>query len=216
MPQVRTTAASDPDPRAASGPFYDLMAQMRACKEAETCPPLTSRSYYFEPNPATAHEWQASGLYLADIDRRVVFVCESPGPQFRSLNRSAPSRCWSKTGQDERFRQARDKHGFANCYLTNSVKCGVRTGSRHTDDELSRCRAFLVRELDLLEPLVAIGVGGNAYRTLRADVLPLIHSPPVLFEITHYSARGDVHSRWERGFAELHRLLSRLRPRGEW
>jgi hypothetical protein len=111
------------DPRDPTGPFADLMAQMRRCKEVSTCPPLTSRRYYFEPNPATAAEWQASGLYLDDIDRRVVFVCESPGPQFASINDSTPSRCWSKTGQDRRFHEAREKYGFAGCYITNSVKC---------------------------------------------------------------------------------------------
>ena len=204
------------DPRASPGPFSDLMAEIRQCKEAQTCPQLTSRRYYFEPNPITTHEWQASGFYLGDIYRRVVFVCESPGPQFASANETSPSRCWAKTAQDARFQEVRESHGFAGCYITNSVKCGVRAGSRHTDEELSACRVFLVRELDLLRPVVAVGMGANAYRTLRRDVLPILKSPPVLFEVTHYSARGDVRGRWEREFAELARLLIRLRPRSEW
>ena len=33
------------DPRAQSGPFADLMADIRKCKEAGTCPSLTSRTY---------------------------------------------------------------------------------------------------------------------------------------------------------------------------
>ena len=102
------------------------------------------------------------------------------------------------------------------CYITNSVKCGVRSGGRHSDDEVANCRRFLAQELHLLAPLVAVGMGGNAYRTLRQEVLPLLDCPPVVFEITHYSARGDVWSRWEREFAELSRLLTRLRPRAEW
>jgi uracil-DNA glycosylase family 4 len=191
------------------------MRKIRECKAAQTCPALSSRSYYFEPNPDTAPEWQASGRYLADIDRRVVFVCESPGPQFASENQAAPSRCWTKTAQDERFLRARQEYGFADCYITNSVKCGVRRGARYTDDELSSCRGFLVCELQLLQPLVAVGVGANAYRTLRRDVLPVLDSPPVLFQITHYSARGDVWARWKREFSELERLLGRLKPRSE-
>jgi hypothetical protein len=205
-----------PDPRAPASPFGKLMAQIHECKEARTCPRLTSRRYYFEPNPATVAEWQAAGLYLADIDHRVVFVCESPGPQFGSVNNATPSRCWAKTPQDERFRQAREKHGFADSYITNSVKCGVRTRGRHADAEVTACRGFLAQELQLLAPLVAVGMGGNAYRTLRLAVLPLLDCPPVIFEVTHYSARGDVWSRWESEFAELNRLLTRLRPRTEW
>ena len=205
-----------PDPRAEAGPFGRLMTQIRQCKAARTCPQLTSRRYYFEPNPTTATEWRGSGLYLADIDRRVVFVCESPGRQFSSINDVTPSRCWAKTPQDERFRQARERYGFANCYITNSVKCGVRTRGRHSDAEVAACRGFLAQELQLLAPLVAVGMGGNVYRTLRQEVLPLLDCPPVVFEIAHYSARGDVWSRWEREFAELSRLLTRLRPRVEW
>ena len=143
-------------------------------------------------------------------------MCESPGPQFASVNEAGPSRCWAKTTQDERFRRAREKYGFADCYITNIVKCGVRTGGRHTDDELAACRVFLARELELLRPLVAVGVGGNAYRTLRADILPVLDSPPVVFEITHYSACGNVRSRWERELTELRRLLGRLKLRAEW
>jgi uracil-DNA glycosylase family 4 len=208
-------AATRPDPRAASGGFHRLMTKIRACKKARTCPLLVSRSLYFEPNPVTVREWQASGAYLAGVDRRVVFVCESPGPRFRSRNETAPSRCWATTIQDERFRRARETYGFTNCYITNTVKCGPRRGARHTQRELNSCRGFLVRELELLQPSVAVGVGGNAYRTLREDVLPLLPCPPVLFQITHYSARRDLHARWKREFAELKRLLKRLKPRSE-
>jgi len=209
-------AKASADPRLSSGPFGDLMSRMRACKVARTCSSLTSRSYYFEPNPFTAEEWQESGVYFGKIDERVVFVCESPGPQFRSVNDARPSRCWAKSRQDERFRQARESHGFTNCYITNVVKCGVRAGGRHTDDELASCRPFLAEELELLHPLVVVGMGQNAYRTLRDDVLPLVNSPPVCFQMTHYSARGDIRSRWEREFTELKRLLGYLKPRSVW
>lgn len=210
-------AAQIPDPRVPSGPFHDLMTKIRACKKRGTCPCLTSRSYYFEPNPFTAREWQVEQhAYLSGIDRRVVFVCESPGRRFASKNEWPPSRCWAKTSQDERFRRARKRYGFINCYITNTVKCGVRRGARHTNEQLSACRDFLIRELKLLQPLVVLAVGGNAHRTLYQDIVPRLDPPPVLFRITHYSARGDLGSKWEREFAELERLLTRLKPRSDW
>ena len=143
----------------------------------------------------------------------MVFVCESPGRQFASHNEAAPSRCWARTGQDQRFREAREKYAYADCYITNTVKCGVRKGGRHTPAEVALCLRFLARELDLLKPLIAVGVGGNAYRTLRRDVRPRLKSPPVLFEITHYSARGDIWPRWESEFDELKHLLKCLKRR---
>ena len=219
--KVMTTTPGDqrtpsPDPRARSGPFRDLMTEIRTCKEARTCGCLKSRRYYFEPNFYTVREWQEAGVYLAGIDPRVVFVCESPGLQFASENDARPSRCWAKTPQDARFRQARETYGFMDCYITNTVKCGVRKRSQHGPDELASCRGFLLRELELLQPLVAVAMGGNAYQALRQYVLPRLHCPPVLFEITHYSARGDVRSKWQREFDELRRLLERLKPRSEW
>jgi len=208
--------ASRPDPRAHSGPFRDLMTEIRACKEARTCPSLISRRYYFEPNPATAEQWQEEGVYISGIDPRVVFVCESPGPQIPSKDDAEPLRCWAEGGRNERFREALKEYGFMNCYITNTVKCGPRRCTRHTKEELSSCRHFLVRELELIERLVVVGVGGNAYRTLRQDVRPHLGSPPVLFEITHYSARGDVWTRWESEFDELKQLLRRSKPRSKW
>ena len=204
------------DPRDSPGPFADLMAEIRDCKDARTCPSLRSRAYYFEPNADTIGEWHRDGLYLDELDRRVMFVCESPGPFVMTENDSSTIRCYAWTPQDRRFRAAREHFGFQHCYLTNSVKCGVRNGSSHTNAEIQACRAFLAQEIELVRPLVAVGVGNNAYRTLRRQVLPLLDSPPVLFQITHYSARGKVWDRWEAEFPELQRLLDRLCPRDQW
>jgi len=202
------------DPRDDIGAFGGLMREMRACKEARTCPMLTSPAYYFEPNPATTPEWRAAGLYTGPIDRRVAFVAESPGKQFASVNQPAPSTCWNKTPQDERFRRLREQYGFLNCYLTNSIKCGVRSGGRHTDAEMGTCRGFLVRELNLIRPCLILAVGGNAFRTLAEDVLPLLDFPAQIFRITHYSARRDVWARWHREFADVNSILGRVSGRG--
>jgi hypothetical protein len=73
----------------------------------------------------------------------------------------------------------------------------------------------LVRELELIKPLVAVGVGANAMRTLRKWCVPRLENPPELFQITHYSMRGNPTSVWEQEFKELRMLLSRFKPRSE-
>jgi uracil-DNA glycosylase family 4 len=178
-----------------------LLNDIAACKAACTCPALRLRAQYFEPNPRTLDQWQAGGRYL-HLDRRVVFVCESPGPRCAA---DGPFRGWSIGRHDARFLEARLRYGFADCYLTNVVKCGVRTGRQHTPEELAACRRFLLRELAWINPRVAVGVGGNAYRGL-VQALAEMANAPIPFRITHYSARGRVWGKWRLEFAELQRL----------
>jgi hypothetical protein len=61
-----------------------------------------------------------------------------------------------------------------------------------------------------------VGVGGNAYRTLRRNVVPTMKRPPVLFQVTHYAAWRERESAWELEFPELVRLLDRLKPESDW
>jgi uracil-DNA glycosylase family 4 len=204
------------DPRDKAGPFGRLFHEVRQCKEARTCASLPIRSYYFEPNLETADAWRANESFLGKIDLRVVFVCESPGPSGRGRETSETRRCWAESPRDRRFQKVRESYGFQNCYITNTVKCGVRQGARHTDAEVSACIGFLVKELDLICPMVAVGVGGNAVHTLRRWALPRLTAPPVLFEITHYSTRRNPWEAWDREFPELQRLLSRLKPLSQW
>jgi len=204
------------DPRDKAGPFGQLFQDIRGCKEARTCQLLSVRSYYFEPNPETADEWRSQGAYLGELDHRVVFVCESPGPSGKGEDASEAKRCWAESPRDRRFQGVREKYGLQDCYITNTVKCGVRQGARHTNDEFSACIGFLAEELDLIRPLLAVGVGGNALYALRRWALPRLTVPPVLFEITHYSTRRNPWEAWDREFPELRRLLSRLKPRSEW
>jgi uracil-DNA glycosylase len=203
-------------PTQGRGAFADIMEMLRHCKDRCTCPLLRSRAYYFEPNPQTRDQWAGERLYLNGVDRRVAFVCESPGAVVLSEDSSEVIRCWTVTPQDARFRKARERYGFQDCYLTNTVKCGVRRGARHTNDELAACRPHLIREIELLKPQVAVGVGGNAYRHFRREVLPRLTFQPVVFQLTHYSARGDVQPKWEQEFQELQRLVRRLKPTREW
>ena len=89
------------EPHNTTGPFAQLMAEIRACKERRTCRALRVRSFYFEPNPVTVGDWRAGTdefkAYAGPIDRRVVFVCESPGKQVKVFNNSDPRRCWAVT-----------------------------------------------------------------------------------------------------------------------
>ncbi len=206
------------DPRKSEGDFGKLFREIKRCKDARRCPDLKSRCYYFEPNPDTISEWmQKEKFYVHEIDRRVMFVCESPGKQFATENLSCTIRCWNGTGgtaQDKVFKKARMDNDFSNCYITNTVKCGFRIGrTKHLEQEIERCLPFLKREINLINPSVIIGVGNNAYHTLRWKVLPHLENPPVLFQITHYSSRGNEKKRWEVEFPELMRLLNRLRSK---
>jgi uracil-DNA glycosylase family 4 len=119
-----------------------------------------------------------------------------------------PQICSAQTHRDERFQKIREEYGLASCMITNTVKCGVRDEKlrRHPDNEVTACAGFLIRELDLIRPQVAVGVGDNAYRTLRLHIAPHVRQPR-LFKITHYAARRNVFKAWEQEFPELLRLL---------
>jgi len=205
------------DPRDLDSDFGQLFQEIRECKKNKTCKELTKRPYFFEPNPETAVAWKDLGMFTGDIDTRVVFVCESPGSLSKSVRSLATRRCWANTARRvTRFHDVRSKYGFQNCLITNAVKCGVRKGSKHSDEEASNCSHFVMKELELIKPLVVVGVGNNAMYYLRNFVLPNIAIPPVLFQIAHYSVRRDPWKYWDKEFPELTRLLARLRPRSEW
>ena len=206
------------DPRQMDGEFGRLFRDLEECKkytgksedDRNKCKDLTVRQYYFEPNPMTVSEWHKVGMYLGELDSPVVFVCESPGRFDEGKQRKEVERCFSGTEREEKFHAARKKHGLGNCYITNTVKCGVRKGGRHTDAELEACADFLIRELDLIQPMIIVGVGENAMHTLRTRIAHRLEVPPVLFQVAHYSMRRNVGKEWEREFRELERLLSRL------
>lgn len=204
------------DPRRKRGRFEFLLNDIQACKAAKTCPLLNIRQFYFEPNRSTFSSWKNEGLFLEGIDHRVVFVCESPGPSAVERSAEDIELCFHGSPRDRRFREARRKYGFESCYITNTVKCGVRQGAQHTGLEIETCSRFLVREIHLIKPQVLVGVGGNAFRTLRTDTLMRLKAPPILFQITHYSSRRNPWKFWDKEFPELLRLLARLRPPGEW
>lgn len=192
------------------GLFQTLLDDIGRCKTHKTCPSLQWRCYYFEPNPVTAPQWRARGFFTEPIDRRAMFVCESPGPGSEGSEVVSVGRCWNERRpgkRNERFHRVRKKYGFENCYITNSVKCGVRSGSRHTDAEVAACSPFLMREIQLVRPMVAVGVGKNAMRVLK-QIVEEMRFPPRLFQITHYSVPFNPAERWDQEFPSLLQLVS--------
>lgn len=205
-----------PDPRSKAGPFELLFRDIQNCKADRTCPSLKTRQFYFEPNSRTAPFWKESGCFSEHIDYRLMFICESPGPSAEEGNAEDLKPCFYGSPRDLRFQKVRQKYGLVNCYITNTVKCGVRRGGKHSRAEVEACRKFLVRETNLVEPMIIVGVGGNAFRTVRTEVLGHLKTAPILFQITHYSSRRNPWDAWDNEFPELLRLLARLRPREEW
>ena len=198
-----------PDPRSKAGPFEDLFRDIQKCKKADrTCPSLKTRQFYFEPNSHTTPIWKEGGWFSEHIDNRLMFICESPGPSAKEGNAEDPKPCFYDSPRDLRFQKVRQDYGLANCYITNTVKCGVRQGGKHSRAEVEACREFLLREIDLVEPMIIVGVGANAFRTLRTEVLghlKHLKTTPILFPITHYSSRRNTSDAWDNEFPELGR-----------
>lgn len=167
-----------PDPRSKTGPFEDLLKDIQECKKADiNCPSLKTRQFYFEPNSVTAPDWKKVGCFSEPIDYRVMFICESSGGSAREGNPEDPERCFYGSLRDRRFLEVRQNNKLANCYITNTVKCGVRRGGKHSRTEVEACREFLVREIDIIKPMIIVGVGENAFQTLRTEVLGRLKQP---------------------------------------
>lgn len=196
-----------PDPRGKAGPFEVLRREIQSCKVNSThCPSLKTRQFYFEPNSVTASSWKKDDCFSDHIDYRVMFICESPGGSAKEGNPEEVERCFGSP--KDRFLKVRKEYGLANCYITNTVKCGVRPeGGKHSRSEVEACREFLLREIDLIGPMIIVGVGGNAFQTLRTEILGNLKIAPILCQITHYSSRRNVWDTWKNEFPALLRLL---------
>lgn len=190
--------------------FNNLFQDLLKCKGNKTCKNLTCRGYYFEPNSYTLNTWQKEGLYKNGIDRRAIFVCESPGPSQRlPKNSTVVERCWYSSPRDQHFLAARKKYGFENCYVTNVVKCGVRVGGRHTEEEITNCFKFLKREIEGIKPVFIVAVGRQSEHVLRNFHMGTLSAKECqLFRITHYSARRNPWLYWDKEFPELIKLIN--------
>lgn len=203
------------------------------CKAAHTCPRLTTppngvSSRFHEPNARTIKTWQDSdGAFKHGIDRRVVFVCESPSktndppvPDFE-IEGVAGYRCWSgyNARSTDPFTEFRRINGFDNCLITNVVKCGVQSG-KPTAEEIRACSLFLYRELSSIGPDVIAVLGRptiKMIKTSRRYWPGVLASAPAVLYMTHYSAtryRMTEPELWERWTAEAAAIKQALVQRG--
>lgn len=203
-----------------------LEAVMRSearCKAAETCPRLKIRELYFEPNPHTEVWWRKErGFYKKGVDRRVVFVAESPSGAWGNAKEAHFTvagqkglRNWAATGRDERFTQFRIKYGFQDCLMTDAVKCGApSTPAQINGKEAAACSKFLRQELEILRPTVVACLGGEAMRLFIEHTLPYLSFSPVPIRLHHYSYRGtlkELNARWQ---TQVNRIRAALKARG--
>lgn len=186
--------------------FSNLMESIRQCKLEETCPALTIRQFYFEPNKLSLNFWQRQRFYSDGINKEIIFVCESPGPSAEKSKRKTYQPCFWGSSRDQRFMDVRSRYGLNNSYVTNMVKCGVRKGGRHTENEINLCKKFLLEEIALINPIIIVAVGLNSYRSLRE-----MNLRQMLFRITHFSSRGNVWDKWDKEFPELLQLLNEFK-----
>ena len=210
-----------------------VIEQIKECKLKKTCSELDeSRQYFFEPNSITIQDWQKyEKTFLQGIDRRVVFVCESPGgfakgvvPANFPSDGSKLYRAWatfdpnpginnSKLRNNKKFKEFRDLAGLSNCHITNICKCGKipsnRKPRRHTESEIDNCSIFLKKELNIINPSLIVAVGKKVFDYLTE--LTFIRKYKI-FPITHYSyyVGGTAWDFWKKPGegGELDQLIS--------
>jgi hypothetical protein len=207
-----------------------LWTDVAACKAAETCSRLPVRTYFFEPNPGTVAAWQSETRFSPSVDRRVVFVCESPtkhakgDPDFIVPGTGVSGwRCWGgyNASVTDGFWKAREAYGLGNCWITNVVKCGAGPGmGKPNIAEIERCSTFLRRELEVIQPAVIALVGRtDTPKFFRRSIpsLSFLDSSPKVVNITHYSyerrpgGRGRMQDVWA---PEFKVILDELARRG--
>lgn len=206
-----------------SSHLLDILHDEAACKRAETCPRLEIRHLFHEPNVHTLPVWnEEHGFYQDGLDRRVIFVCESPSdrrdrtdPPHFTVDGHPGWICWNLTWQDRRFREARARHGFQNCLITNAVKCGLvrpSTPAKLTHEEISSCVGFLRREILAVRPRAIACMGGSAFRIVQEHVVPWLPYPAVALRLTHYSHRcghAELRRRWDEEFGRIRAVVER-------
>ena len=229
-PPATTEAGARPSPPGAQQDTLALILRDEArCKAAATCPRLPVRSRFHEPNVETLATWrERDGFYRNGIDRRVVFICESPSqtpdppaPDF-VVEGVAGYRCWSgyNARNTQHFTELRQQYGFEHCFITNVVKCGVRK-DKPDARETALCSRFLWRELSLIQPHVLAVLGVKTLELLMESMnsWPTPNaSSPVIIRIQHYSvtSRGTTEAELQRRWAnEMAQVQAALRARGQ-
>ena len=207
-----------------------VLRDLKKCKKAgqngTTCKDLTCRAFYFEPNKYTIKKWLVEeGFYNKGIDRRVIFVCERPGPNNEvKPNDTKVYSCFKVNDANqrvgvarklERFHDVRKKYGLENCQITNIIKCSKFSGTDSPSaDEINECSKHLIKEFKMIQPEVVVAVGSGQYKILRRKPFKaFIESQGgKLHKITHYAYRGSVKELWERWNREFKELKGKISP----
>ncbi len=202
-----------------------LIEDIAACKARGTCRRLGVRKQFFEPNPHTLDQWRHLGLYREGIDRRVVFVCVSPGDlierQRSRFRVSGVNGCRGWAGYDtvdatrmSRFRKIRREFGLDHCLVTNAVKCGPHMPKK---DEIENCSIFILRELQTVRPTVIACVGQEAHKIYDGHVAPKLGFEAAAVRVTSYALRRgeDELFRCWRSSDEFPAVAAALASRGE-
>ena len=206
----------------------EVLLDLKKCKKGKLagqnwtiCKDLTCRTFYFEPNKYTIRIWQEEGLYKKEIeiDSRVIFVCERPGPNNPVKEEdSTVRRCWGEENANRRsvwrlrrFLKVRKDYGLQDCYITNIVKCSKFSGTDSPSvDEIKECSKHLIKEIEIIQPEVVVAVGGGQDNILRRKPFKALIGDK-LHKITHYAFRGseeELWESWDREFKELKRKIS--------
>lgn len=199
--RIAPATATPPSHRSAhldGDSLIQILADEGRCKAAGTCGRLTIRGHYHEPNASTIEQWRAEGLYTNGIDRRVIFVCESPSDAARGrppeffVQGVGSYRTWAGLNHRTKpFFDMRRRLGFEHCMITNTVKCGCPSGVRDKPNtvEIGNCAPFLRREIELIQPAVVACLGKKAMEWAAAVVADVDVAPhPAQIYLTHYSA----------------------------
>ncbi len=114
------------------------------------------------------------------IDTRVMLIGQAPGPREGSFGRPFAWTAgrtlfrWFQESlgiDEERFRERIYMAAVARCF-PGKAKGG---GDRKPDqDEIARCRSFLEREVEILEPDLVIPVGTLAIAQVTGEARPLV------------------------------------------
>jgi len=57
-------------------------------------------------------------------------------------------------------------------YLTHAVKCKPRDSKEPSTSEFESCKAYLFKQIDLIQPKIIIALGEKAYRLITGDTTP--------------------------------------------
>ncbi|HLY76983.1 MAG TPA: uracil-DNA glycosylase [Thermoplasmata archaeon] len=155
-------------------------------------------------------------IHRGSLRPRVLFVGEAPGAteDHRGLPFVGAS--------GKRLDQLVERLGLleSEFAVVNVIKCRP-PGNHLTREPVEACRPFLARQVEFLQPIMLVTLGGEALAAFRPDLLPVTRTAGRhfrwrglrFFPMIHPAAAsrsGTFLRRWDRDGTTLASLLSRL------